>query len=308
MPGFAIAVVSDLLMFQGAHVALLSTLIHWKGSHPPHFVFFHEGLSASATASLYSTLDKSGLPYQLQVREISSQAFGNHPALHGSRMNYCRLMLPELLPGTDRVLYIDADVLVLTDLSVFQSMDLGGHPFGAVAETTFRWVIDQSLAVKRNIALDTPYFNNGVMLFDLDAWRRQDLLNECLEFMRTYSLELVSHEQTALNHLFIGRYLPLPLQYNRSVPPYLPPLTDPDDCLIHFWGSPKPFDFLGSVLHKNFALYSPYLQRICYQPSLRHRYFQPEALRRIARLSRSYVIYGARILRERILPGKPPQS
>ena len=45
-----------------------------------------------------------------------------------------RLLLPDLLPSIDKILYLDIDMIVLGDVGELYSTPLGGHPLAAVPE------------------------------------------------------------------------------------------------------------------------------------------------------------------------------
>ena len=80
---------------------------------------------------------------------------------------YSRLFIADLMPEeTGRVLYLDCDTLVLGPLDELFALPLNGKPFAFGYDCIH-------YAYKRyvNVAAGDPYFNSGVMLADLSAWR-----------------------------------------------------------------------------------------------------------------------------------------
>lgn len=80
---------------------------------------------------------------------------------------YARIFIPDLLPtATGKVLYLDCDTLVAGPLGELFAADLHGHPLALAPDVIHP-------AYKRVISLpdDRPYYNSGVMLMDLAAWR-----------------------------------------------------------------------------------------------------------------------------------------
>src|SRR5207244_3526543 len=59
------------------------------------------------------------------------------PTGHLSVAAYYRLMIPELLPDMDRVLYVDSDVLFRGSVEPLQHVDLGINPVAAVRSVNF---------------------------------------------------------------------------------------------------------------------------------------------------------------------------
>ena len=74
-----------------------------------------------------------------------------------------RLLVDRLLPeSVSRVLYLDADTLVIGSLRELWETDLEGCPLGMVAEPT------ANHARKKDLGLENmSYFNSGVLLIDL---------------------------------------------------------------------------------------------------------------------------------------------
>jgi lipopolysaccharide biosynthesis glycosyltransferase len=87
------------------------------------------------------------------------------------------------------------------------------------------------------------YFNSGVLVCDLTAWRTRRVGERALAFARSAGNRLVLWDQDALNATLVGDWLELPEKWNRwasSVGPL-------EDCIIHFTMSPKPWhaDYRG---------------------------------------------------------------
>ena len=58
--------------------------------------------------------------------------------------------------------------------------ELGNHLAGMVMEPTVYREMKESIGMEK----DEPYYNSGVLLMDLEAWRNQDVLGQLLEFYR----------------------------------------------------------------------------------------------------------------------------
>ncbi len=110
-----------------------------------------------------------------EVGDALAGSRGAHLAAFAGRPQYFRCLLADLLPAdVTRVIYLDADTLVRSDLTALWRTDLAGAPVGAVVDSlgTVRGAIDRW----RELGLDgdSPYFNSGVLLIDLAAWRARD--------------------------------------------------------------------------------------------------------------------------------------
>lgn len=117
-----------------------------------------------------------------------------------------RLAIAEMLPDDmDRVVYLDADVLVRHPLTRIWDNQLGSNPIGAVRDPLIPWFGSRDLPWEElGLSPETPYFNSGVMLVDLEAWRRDDVGSRAQEILRTRKLPYA--DQCALNVALDGNW------------------------------------------------------------------------------------------------------
>ncbi|BCJ92210.1 glycosyl transferase family 8 [Terrihabitans soli] len=128
-----------------------------------------------------------------------------------STATYIRLMLPDLLTDSGRVLYLDSDILINRSLRPLFDTDLGSNLAAAVEDAAPATV--QKLA---NTRLGRPedgiYFNAGVLLFDLDTWRDLDIGNRCIKFAE--GRDDYWPDQDAINFILDGRIKKLDRTWN----------------------------------------------------------------------------------------------
>jgi lipopolysaccharide biosynthesis glycosyltransferase len=129
------------------------------------------------------------------------------PASH-----WYRIFLPELLPEVGRVLYVDADAIAVDSLEGLWRTELGGNLLAAVTNVFQR---DHAGHAQR-IGLRDPgaYFNTGVMVLDLEGWRRERCTQALLEYARSAEARLGLPEQDAINIVLGDRRLPLHPRWN----------------------------------------------------------------------------------------------
>lgn len=121
-----------------------------------------------------------------------------------------RLLLPELLPDRDSIVYIDCDVVVRQDLSrLYGSLDLGDNLLAAVYEAPIE---DQASRFKALGCNPEKYFNSGFLVMNLAKMREEGTSSRLLEALKVDYLEFP--DQDALNQVCKGRVLPLSPVYN----------------------------------------------------------------------------------------------
>lgn len=121
-----------------------------------------------------------------------------------------RLLLPDLLPEYDRVLYIDCDIIVRQDVArLFADVDLGDAYLGVVREAAIEQQAERWKALGCN---PNEYFNSGFLLMNLKQMRADGLTEKFLEASKVDWLEFP--DQDVLNKVCGGRVVALPPQYN----------------------------------------------------------------------------------------------
>lgn len=99
------------------------------------------------------------------------QLFESFRELNGNHLTYFHLKMAEILPQEiKRCLYLDVDMLCVSDLGEIFTLDLKGKLCGAVLDVhylPYRGVSSRD-PQKEEIALKLEtYFNAGIMLIDL---------------------------------------------------------------------------------------------------------------------------------------------
>lgn len=116
------------------------------------------------------------------------------PLYRGSYTTYLKLFAFAMLPDiVHRILFIDTDSVVVGDISKIGSMDMEGRPVSAV--------MDNLCAPDKKClgySLDEPWFNMGVMLVDVDLWKKMDCEQMIIEQMKK-RCAYVAADQNLLN-------------------------------------------------------------------------------------------------------------
>lgn len=121
-----------------------------------------------------------------------------------------RLLLPEMLPELDRILYLDCDIVVRQDLAqLWEKTDLADNYLAAIYEAAIEGQAERFRALGCDPA---KYFNSGFLLMNLAQMREEKVSEKLLEACRVPYLEFP--DQDALNQVCQGRVLPLSPLYN----------------------------------------------------------------------------------------------
>lgn len=285
-----IAVASDRNMEVGLHVTLYTTLKFLNSDCFARLHVFAKDLGAKSIQRLYDTLSPYRGRYSLKVYDATKLELGNGKSLHTSKMPYVILIAPDLIQS-DRLLFLDADLLVLTDLAQVFTQTLQGKTAGAIFQCRLAeaWSKEYDVLSRSGLGADTPYFSTGVMLFNQRQWREKRMTDRCFEFIEQHAAELHNTDQTVLNAVLFNDVTLLPEKYNK---PFYPSGWEIEvntlDYVVHFGGSPKPWDFLGEVLNVNYPIFKKYLVETAFANYKSYLDFTPSKVKRTLHLSRSY--------------------
>lgn len=128
---------------------------------------------------------------------------------HATIANYYRLAIPDILPTTiNRAIYLDADTLVRRPLDALFEINLGASTFAAVAEP------NPEACTRLGLGDGTPYLNSGVLVIDLDAWRKDELGEQLLKLASESGNKWEYWDQDVIACHFKGQWKRLPPEYN----------------------------------------------------------------------------------------------
>lgn len=129
-----------------------------------------------------------------QLKDSDFKGFPLPPYSHFTLETYFRIAISRLFPDTDRMIYLDCDILVLDSLSELYHTDMRGKPLAMI---------------KDNHGTD---YNGGVMLIDCAKWRRDATENMLCQYMHDHTI--VHVDQELINKAMPGEILPLDGKWN----------------------------------------------------------------------------------------------
>lgn len=158
-----------------------------------------------------------------------------------------RLILGSHLSELDRVIYLDSDLLVRTSLAPLWSMDLSQAVI-AVAKHPLLPHVDRRRIKSLGVANLSDYFNTGVMLIDLEKYRRHE--EAALAFVSTTEIELSFADQDVLNAVLGDHHTKISNLWNVQLPHFELPfwaLSESSSELKKMRRSPNIVHFTGVV-------------------------------------------------------------
>jgi lipopolysaccharide biosynthesis glycosyltransferase len=249
-----IALCCNGTMLPGLHATVASLVKNLSRRETVSLNLFIQGVTEAELLSIRGTILDAGGVGALTIHEADISDFKNLKALQGDWMAYLRLHLPKLMPDADTILYLDSDLIVNTDACAIFEHKLDDSPFAAVDGEPVEWNLDRHFLKSVGLTDNDRTFNSGVLLFNAELWRKTGLVERSIDFGRAHSTFLRAADQTILTGLFSRDFSSLPNQLNIGVYVRKEPLAIADG-IYHFIGSPKPWDPLGRIIHRNWRIW-----------------------------------------------------
>jgi len=168
--------------------------------------------------------------------------FSGCPLLYGNLSTYARLLLPEMLPELERLLYLDVDLLVFRDISELWHTPFNGKTAVAVCDSVAPTLAEQCDWLTADDPERTlPAFSAGVLLLDLVRWRALNYGTATLSLLREYGSQLRFWDQSLLNYLMRHDKTLLAASWNTQSRFGKRHSATSDACIVHFIGYVKPW-------------------------------------------------------------------
>ncbi len=166
---------------------------------------------------------------------------------------YYRLMIPEMFPQYDKVLYMDCDTVLLADVAELYDIDIGENYIGAVADQAVAAVPEFVEYTKSALGiLAEKYFNSGVIVMNLKKFRELDFYGMFNAVLRSYDFT-VAPDQDCLNLICKDKVCYYDGGWNKM------PIAGRDDetpKLIHYNLAMKPWHYDGVLYEEYFWEYA----------------------------------------------------
>lgn len=144
---------------------------------------------------------------QIISNELNDNGFFNLLGIS----SYSRLFLTDILPDNiDKILYLDADTIVVDGLDDLFSTDISDYYCAGVINMNGR--VTKSHYTGKHYA--TPFINSGVLLINIDKWRKTDFIESAIDLIKDYPDKGYLHDQNIINILSKGEVLLLDPKFN----------------------------------------------------------------------------------------------
>jgi lipopolysaccharide biosynthesis glycosyltransferase len=202
----------------------------------------------------------------IDVKILDQELEGLVTSHHFTKSNYYRLFIAERLK-LSKALYLDSDIVVNGSINDLYSTNVDDYCLAAVIDPGG---VDRHKDLE--MSEESKYFNSGVMLLNLDAWRHDRIKERVIDLVQRKPWAIKFVDQCGLNSVVNGRWKELHPKFNlqgcffvTKIDTYSSLFPDGDlmaavhsPVIIHYSGSGKPWHF--GYKHPYRRLYWKYLR------------------------------------------------
>ncbi|SHF10709.1 Lipopolysaccharide biosynthesis protein, LPS:glycosyltransferase [Bacteroides faecichinchillae] len=128
-----------------------------------------------------------------------------------SKMIYHKLFMPLILPkSVERCLFLDVDMVIVDDLAPLYNIKMVDYNIIAAVEDLLS-CIPRKKAL--GLAMSDLYINSGVMVCDIEQWRKEEKRRPIFDFVYKWS-DRVINEQDVIAAYMKGRIQLIPIRWN----------------------------------------------------------------------------------------------
>ncbi len=250
-----IALTFDDNYIEPAIVMMTSVLANKKDEDTIDFHILDGGLSENSKKYLNNM--KNCI---IEYHKVDTELFkGYKKSQYYSVSVLWRLLLPNMLPNLDKLLFLDVDLIVNSSLFELWNIDLDDNYIVAVEDPN-----GKKYAKRQNFNKNDKYFNAGVMLINCKKWRENSIPEKSIKIAIDNIGKPLCCDQTILNILFEGKVKFVDLKWNLQYSPiniwatyedkiqYKQAIENP--AIIHFTGDFKPWKI-------GYGCFNPYREK-----------------------------------------------
>ena len=174
----------------------------------------HNSLKPRTVKRLQKIADKYKveLDFKQIDTDILKDCYFDKSKHYGDIMMFARLLLSSVLPDLDKIIYLDCDIVVLKDLQSLWNLDISDVAVAMAPDLTF----EDKKSLNRLGMTSGYYLNSGVILMNLDYWRKHDVQNRVISYILEKGDKLIYNDQDALNSILQNEHEELHIKYNFS--------------------------------------------------------------------------------------------
>ncbi|MEG1706012.1 MAG: glycosyltransferase family 8 protein [Clostridia bacterium] len=171
-----------------------------------------------------------------------------------TKTTYFRFFIEPMFPQYDKALYLDADIVVLGDISQLYFTEVGDNIIGAIPEQIVASTPEYREYSQTVLGLDYhKYFNAGILVMNLKAFRKAKIEKTFISMIQKYHFDTIAQDQDYLNFIVKDKVTYIDFSWNKECNNYA--ICEKPN-LIHYALFKKPWTYYGMMYDECFWQYA----------------------------------------------------
>jgi len=224
-----IACASDKNFVMPLTVMLVSLFTHLDQSRKAVVYILDGGISTLGRNNLLKSLKAKNADIRFIKISDHNPLNGMIVSGHISIASYYRLMIPSLVPeNIKKIIYLDADLILNADIARLWDIDIAEKDVLAVQDQAKDFLYVSSpggLLNYKELGLNpaNKYFNAGVLVMNLDNWRKDSLSQKVIEYIQENRKYIRWWDQDGMNAVLANKWGELDHRWNLVINIFLNP-------------------------------------------------------------------------------------
>ena len=200
-------------------VTMFSALKNLRKGHIPVFYIIDGGISEHNKRNIKRVFQNSKRKFTLNWIPYNLDSIHSVRATSIlSKAAYLRILIPDLLPEAhQKAIYLDCDIIVEKDLCTLWEHEFRDEPAMGVQDFYDPFISTVSAISnldKLAMAQDAAYCNSGVIVFNMNFWRKHKLKDLIFEYLQQNFTSKELFDQDGINVIISGRWKILDPRWN----------------------------------------------------------------------------------------------
>lgn len=233
----------------------IQSLIETTGENQNLKIYVLYEKLCETTIAMFQKLQNSRL--SITLKKVEKSVFeATYESDYFTTAMYYRLVIAQLFPEYEKVLYIDCDIILKQNIAALFDLDLSDYVLGVVYEFVDKRLEDYLVSIGYT---HSNYFNSGVLLINCQEFSKHQIAEKCLYEIQK-GMRYKYPDQDILNIICAGLVYPIDTKWNfKPFYSYITPSFSKQDreqyeidkkapALVHYTTGFKPWNYPGKYL------------------------------------------------------------
>ncbi|MDR2590936.1 MAG: glycosyltransferase family 8 protein [Oscillospiraceae bacterium] len=168
---------------------------------------------------------------------------------HFTEVTFYRILIPDILRKFSRIIYLDCDLIITSDVAELYRLDINNNVFGAIRDYSKSIIVDY--VINKFGIKEEEYINAGVLLIDSENFTKYNIKEKCIDLINSGE-KYDAADQDVLNIVCRNKIEILTSEWNYQPRFYKETDNDFKPKIIHYVTSEKPWRYPDIPYAKEF--------------------------------------------------------